>query len=254
MMSIYSPLPDDHIRIIELQPGERDDSLVCNLIPVSTQPWPDYETISDVWGDPNITRPICCNSESLPITRNLGHALRALRHHNRCRRLWADAICINQRDLRERDQRVRLMHWVYANAQQVVNWLGLDNGSAKVAAEFIASVSKAYWSYAWDKESWGEGLVIKSFKSNRVSWDALADILDRALLERVWVIQELGRALKAMLRCSDIEIPWENLTRTAALLGLHCRVTSQSLNARFAHVMLIERMFLMYNHIGNHFG
>lgn len=40
------------------------------------------------------------------------------------RKLWADAICINQDDFTERAQQVTTMPLIYQHAKRVVIWLG----------------------------------------------------------------------------------------------------------------------------------
>lgn len=43
---------------------------------------------------------------------------------------WADAICINQQDIYERNSQVLLMRHIYEGAEQVLIWLGKDPGDA----------------------------------------------------------------------------------------------------------------------------
>jgi hypothetical protein len=62
---------------------------------------PEFEALSYVWGDPLITRQIKLNSQPFRVTENLEAALRRLRHDDRARIMWIDAICINQRNPRE---------------------------------------------------------------------------------------------------------------------------------------------------------
>jgi hypothetical protein len=62
----------------------------------------------------------------MEIRKNLYQALRSLRdvpsHSNDARErvLWADAICINQNDLEERNQQVSIMAFIYSRAQTVL--------------------------------------------------------------------------------------------------------------------------------------
>lgn len=61
---------------------------------------------------------------SFHITRNLEGALRALRGTHYKRRLWIDAICINQMNDSEKTHQVGQMNLIYASAKQVIVWLG----------------------------------------------------------------------------------------------------------------------------------
>ena len=69
---------------------------------------------------------IYCNGERSAITRNLYSALSDLRHDNKPRVLWVDAVCINQADIDERNQKIRLMRKIYEKAKVVSVWLGAE--------------------------------------------------------------------------------------------------------------------------------
>lgn len=74
---------------------------------------PKYETVSYVWGDPTPCKELLVNGKRLRVPKNTEHILRQLAFHDRTRVLWIDAACINQADLEERSQQVRLMGHVY---------------------------------------------------------------------------------------------------------------------------------------------
>lgn len=54
--------------------------------------------------------------------------------------LWVDQICINQKDIRERDQQVMLMRDIYATSQMVCVWLGEQHAEVYVRTSFRFSV------------------------------------------------------------------------------------------------------------------
>lgn len=73
------------------------------------------------------------------MTKNLEEALRNL--HNRGRhgsrtRIWIDALCINQKDIDERNAQVKRMNHIFAEAGNVYIWTGpeleLDKGLGKI--------------------------------------------------------------------------------------------------------------------------
>src|SRR5271154_1707381 len=72
-----------------------------------------YEAVSWCWGREPLSKSIRIHREdqafSFRITPNLELALRSLRRKDRARLLWIDAICINQRDLEERNEQVPKM-------------------------------------------------------------------------------------------------------------------------------------------------
>lgn len=85
---------------------------------------PVYETISYVWGDGKVRKPIVVNGSRIEVTVNLFSALRRFRRPDTPRVLWADAVCIDQGDKNERSSQVRLMGRVYEECWQVLIWLG----------------------------------------------------------------------------------------------------------------------------------
>ncbi|KAF2762389.1 hypothetical protein EJ05DRAFT_418268, partial [Pseudovirgaria hyperparasitica] len=60
----------------------------------------------------------------IPITRNLYECLLQLRESKFTGKIWIDAICVNQRDIPERNSQVLHMPTVYTSAQRVIAWLG----------------------------------------------------------------------------------------------------------------------------------
>lgn len=71
----------------------------------------------------------------LAIKPNLEEALRHLRLPNQYRRLWVDALCINQEDLGERSRQVGYMRLIYKHAARVIVWLALRTPGVDVAFE-----------------------------------------------------------------------------------------------------------------------
>ncbi|KAK2057545.1 hypothetical protein LY76DRAFT_657086, partial [Colletotrichum caudatum] len=47
--------------------------------------------------------------------------------------LWADALCINQKDVPGRNQQVRMMGDIYAAARSAVIWLGEEPGEVEMS-------------------------------------------------------------------------------------------------------------------------
>jgi hypothetical protein len=57
------------------------------------------------------------------VTENLDHALRRLRRRLGPRWLWADAMCIDQKNDREKEVQIPLMVEIYRGAKRVLAWL-----------------------------------------------------------------------------------------------------------------------------------
>ncbi|KAI7277225.1 hypothetical protein KC345_g6729 [Hortaea werneckii] len=125
--SVWKPLDKGkrEIRILLLQPSEEeDDALYADLEVVSLDSEPEYKAISYVWGDASDTTAMFLHGECVKITKSLAAALRRFRDPKDPAALWADAVCINQADFKERAEQVRIMDKIFAAAVQVNVWLG----------------------------------------------------------------------------------------------------------------------------------
>jgi hypothetical protein len=134
----YEPLShDDETRLLHLEPGSGDDDIRFTLRPVRLGDKPSYEAISYCWGDARVTREVYCEGKLLVVTNSLYTALKRLRKEDAVRVLWADAVCINQEDIPEKNKQVRLMSRIYAQPSAVLIWLGDDTSGLEGLHECI---------------------------------------------------------------------------------------------------------------------
>jgi hypothetical protein len=103
-----------HIRTLHLLPGSDDDHLQCTL-QTTLISYAHYEAISYVWGSGVKDYSITCYGRAIPITANLCTALRHLRSDT-TRILWADSICIDQDNHKEKADQVAVMGQIYRAA------------------------------------------------------------------------------------------------------------------------------------------
>lgn len=128
----YDLLPEDqaYIRLIVLQPDPEPDAPVrCLLITRTLATFEEdiiesYVALSYVWGDANDTRAVDVEGCRVNVTASLDCALRYLRHSHIQRYIWADALCINQADVVERNRQVAIMTNIYSAARHTVIFLG----------------------------------------------------------------------------------------------------------------------------------
>jgi hypothetical protein len=143
----YKPLSPDgqEFRLVHILPGDWDAPVTCELHVVGAEEGnedgkagkeDEYQTLSYVWGDPDVTRPILVDGCRFEVTVNLWAALRRLRNRvgeGGVRRMWIDALCINQTDNEERTRQVMMMGRTYASCTEVIIWLG--DGVGGVSSE-----------------------------------------------------------------------------------------------------------------------
>lgn len=83
-----------------------------------------YDSLSYAWGEPICNKETEVNEGTMMLTTSLHTALKYLRKVDGPRIIWADGICLNQRDIGERSSQMKLMREIYSNANQLQIWLG----------------------------------------------------------------------------------------------------------------------------------
>lgn len=127
----YHPLDGKYeIRLLTIYPGSFDDPLQGEISTANLVWRPAFDALSYTWadetGDVNRSRIIECMKDGgvIQITKNCETALQRLRLRNKKRRLWIDAVCINQESDKERNQQVSLMSRIYVTARHVIAYTG----------------------------------------------------------------------------------------------------------------------------------
>src|SRR5271170_5916354 len=116
------------IRLVYHYPGTGSE-IQCTLEAVNLDGKPIFEALSYVWGRSDLSRKIYIDGKWLSVTDNLYAALIMLRPSEGApRAVWVDAICVNQKDSKERNSQVRLMSKIYNQATRVIAWLGEEAG------------------------------------------------------------------------------------------------------------------------------
>ena len=141
------PLGQHSIRLVDIQPGAGvgDVSVlitVHSLDKVAMQ----YEALSYVWGDPKPAKHITVNGrDNVPVNPNLFDALISLRQPDTSRRIWIDALCLNQESPAEKSRQVQKMGKIYGLAKTVSVFLGIspstDSSSIETLFQFLRDTS-----------------------------------------------------------------------------------------------------------------
>ncbi|KAI1111737.1 heterokaryon incompatibility protein-domain-containing protein [Nemania sp. NC0429] len=193
----YSPLPNGHIRLLRLLPSHVENApLECDLFEFpllesggATHP---YHALSYVWGSPDNTQSISIGNSHAAIPANLHGALLRLRDRFFERIIWADAICINQEDLKERGHQVRYMALIYAKASCVNVWLGEETDNSELALEYIRRAAN--------------GDSLEREESEYTLHLPFSRLFERPWFKRIWVLQEVAAAQHILIMCGPAEI------------------------------------------------
>ena len=187
------------IRLVVLLPGERFDPIRCEIIHVLLG-GTGFDAVSYTWatekGDDSKSKLIQIGyGQSMHVTVNCEHALRQLRDKHTERRLWVDAICINQEDINERSHQVGIMDLIFSTANCVIMSIpyappnGLYPGP-QASLEDLAPLFR-----------WLRKPSEKVYTRNKKQIErALIGLLRSRYFQRAWVIQEIALAKKLRLR------------------------------------------------------
>ena len=130
-MEPYRILNPGETRILILRPGvygaPLDSSL--DIVSLNTLTYEQgYEAVSYAWGPRVLDHELHVeNIGKIAITKTLYQALQRLRPPDTHRRLWVDAISINQDSTAERSSQVAMMGQIFSSAFSVLIWLGESN-------------------------------------------------------------------------------------------------------------------------------
>lgn len=213
--SLYKPIDSSShdIRIITLHPPCTDpnqEKITCSLTRESLHDNPQFEALSYEWGNAGFQKVILINGVQFPARQNLWNALFHLRNKSKDRRLWIDAISIDQANRSERSHQVQQMSQIYRQAWRVLIWLGLESDNSKEALEFLRTRSVA--SPLQQAQQLGVGLDQFLRKIQ-----ALLRLCHRPYWRRMWIIQEIVLAQKALLCCGSDHASWNDFNNFRVL-------------------------------------
>ncbi|CZS98851.1 uncharacterized protein RAG0_07413 [Rhynchosporium agropyri] len=229
----YKPLPPFYIRILEVHPGSSNEPLKCNIRAQHIDSDQHYEAFSYVWGDPTPAAQIRCIDETdegdIGIGKGLSKALLAFRFLDKTRHIWVDALCINQRDVAERQSQVRLMGAVYTNAKHVLCWLGPLSGAeaestAVLAIDFLRTFNSSPHEHLQKARqhlhSGDDANMTVEDADLLKSWLAVKTLFDLEYFHRAWIIQEVGLAQHARFfwGTQDLWMEWGEVARFCRFL------------------------------------
>ena len=232
----YHPLQAGQIRLLaisdeqgysnratkRLRPLGRLDDFHLSIIQTDLHRAPKYAAISYVWGDSTQLIPLRVSNggQQRWMTRSSVSILRRIAP--RCgkelpRFLWIDAICINQNDLSERSQQVRMMSDIYHIAALVIVDLGEADEFSDDSFDYLQRLAQPrkepnqlgdnsldiFWRLARPKED-----DTTEPLPGVTGHIGLKHLLGRSWFSRVWVLQEIFSASRGEVWCGTKQISW----------------------------------------------
>ena len=207
---VHDPLqdPENSIRLFRLDSNQPDGVLGLSLevyLVSDLESKNPYYALSYEWGNRAIEKPIFLNGRRYLIYGNLHEFLKQLRRRSFTHKLfWADAICINQDDVIERNAQVQHMARTYKQAQASLVWLGPGSPSSDRIFDLCNDDGEFT---RWEKQIFPNDRkkVVAIVNDTRRINDVVSIFL-RPYWSRLWVIQELLLAPEKRAFCGDRSI------------------------------------------------
>ncbi|CAK4032404.1 Hypothetical predicted protein [Lecanosticta acicola] len=221
----YTRLAPTQIRLMQLLPGSglSKIKITVETVPFGPNDQPEFQALSYTWGSdehPGVIQ-VAGGRGIIKVGRNLLQALHSLRRQGEARRMWIDAICINQKDAEERSEQVNLMANVYERAHGVIAWIGRESASSTLALRTMSSIGE-HVQADWETPDVRvlhprSGLPAKQL-------NAVLELLRRPYFQRLWVYQELHLGGEgAVVLCGQDVIPWQAVRTTVLLIRARYR-------------------------------
>lgn len=221
----YSPIDPAkrEIRLLTIIPDDCHKKISCHLSKTNLTDG-TFDALSYVWGGnpSSSSNTILLDGVQFSVTPNLDLALRGLRlsKGSAPRPLWVDAVCINQKDIIERNQQVAMMRDIYSSADRVIIWLGDADEDSDIVLDTVPLLAT-------------EGIRPKNENDmNEAERKELIDrhqrcgnfffgLVDRRpWFSRVWILQELALAKRdPLVVCGTKLAPWSILIRAWKAIG-----------------------------------
>lgn len=157
-------------------------------------------------------------NESVQILKSLAGALRHLRSPEKSVFVWADQICINQKDLAEKAQQIPLMGMVYTHATNTLIWLGDEDDEDPARAFDLMETIFARLQ--------GTDAQVTPADFGRLdfppvldqAWWTIRQLFRRPWFSRLWTIQEAVLSRSLFLKCGHASACWDDFAAWCACL------------------------------------
>lgn len=228
------------IRLLLLQPSkDPTEPIELSIFNVPLQNANPYWALSYTWGDASFREEVQLNRLKFSVTRNLYEALKSLQSRLSGElRLWVDAVCINQDDLDERSQQVKMMCHIYAQADVVAAFMGLLGDGVLLGFQLITVLAKV------SREAWPDkalpipaGLCvwlcnILQDEDYTSAWAAVSSLFSREWWSRAWTVQEVAVSDDALFICGNSIMDFDDVFA----VGVFLRRYKTQLDSGFGNV------------------
>lgn len=171
-------------------------STLSNLSPSCAKLFEEaYPAVLEIPDEAKDVSHIIVDGVRVEVGRNLESALRALREIPDVQSgllVWADALCINQNDIAERNIEVKRMNQIYSHATRVASYIGDLEESQVDAVESLCFLGHSFSVLERIHKDLPTAHLNKFNLGNLV--DLQANLAGIPYFERIWIVQEIALA------------------------------------------------------------
>ena len=216
------------IRVFHMKPGDESDQIQGSLwhLELDTEPPPQYECVSYVWGNTESVRSATINEQYVIIQKNLYDVLRYIRSKTETVIVWADAICINQSDIDEKSHQVAMMADIYRQCSKVYIWLGLPKPGSLTGNPFEFLEHFLRGRHYYDLPGFHRDSLtgLWTWKENEACTNILKDFLqvvESPWWTRAWTVQECLLPRENLLIFGTWTIKWDCMLKASYMKNRH---------------------------------
>ena len=219
----YRHLEEGEFRVLDiLHSHDAAAEIHCRLVHHPFLWREPYNAISYTWGTDPPNKSIRLNDSEFLVRENLYHALRSFRRADEDRRIWIDALCIDQSNTDERNSQVARMREIFANATEVAVWLGeAPSGARQFGMEKIPWLLRLFSTPGWadGREGLKSSLSSEYFLK---TLDCVSWVFEHRWWRRIWVIQEVAVAVGIAETQHSLFEFVSGVANTKAILEANC--------------------------------
>lgn len=138
--------------------------------------------------------------------------------------IWADAICINQKDIEEKSAQVSMMDRIYSAASYVSAWLGPHDAHSKLGIQTLETIQTHLPQFQNSQIEPFSGLDKENYAAANIpfiswpEWSALGCIYQRQWFSRAWIVQEAILPTVLLMYIGNDTLSWAHLGDVSAAL------------------------------------
>lgn len=274
-------------RLLEFSPQAKHSDLIhFDLIYAILLDPPEYETLSYTWGapyeglppewdDPEPSIPISLNGTVHHIHHNLAAFLQTfatLATDGKPRRIWIDALCIDQTSALDKAYQLPLMGKIYSSSQRTIVWTGPPTDDSSLAADTIAK-----WAKLWQirpvslKEQFispDDAIIYEFFLQGEIAVPhveqrlaAVVNFFLRNWWRRAWIVQEVvlsksvvfyfGDSVEQTIDFRDVASVWRLVSQHFAMSDMSRKGAWSGIFSRDATLARLQDLHDVLYTVGN---